>query len=664
MKKPVLPRIAGLLVLYLAVFVILVTIQSVRQQSFTHRLGGMTISGHYGEADALAGGAPSAPKGAKGFTLTGQVSVFFGGMEFRMDGKDGEFGFLRRGGGKVRLLPKYLEISDGTSVNGTPVGESAAVYFTNAEVPPSGSASNGTVLPGIKLIFTSFSTPGGPELRITGAFGGEFMGAELPYQPMRSARIQESGGNQFIILAEGVNYSFDRSRTDPMRKVLVLEDQGSAISYRAVSNNKGSFPADFVVSRAWDPGQYEEAIAYWRDQLFSIWARTVPARIDTEDLVAAYASEAIHRGNYKDVVARIPRSFQDSSRRTYISSVFFGRLDISLRSLSNAERDHTARLTALLRDNPLAFLQEPHIFAESGIRGNNAFIDEGAAALAAIDLAAIPPELLPAIFEGCTDWPQYRPNAANPFDPFIEPARLLIAEGVQMDGKSTQSLFFSGGRADTEFNLRLGTALDQYARLSGDAELAALGRSLALSVISMTDTSGMLPPAVIPTKDGNFTTVGGADPINIAGLYHYLAPITYPRAVGIAAGGINGWAWTIASAVEVTRAGDIVDIAVSFPQSETHYMIIRGIRPFTKIQLHGVDYRTDPQFELYDSSGWAYSAAEQSLLLKIKHQESVEHIKVFYTPLRPSPARLPPPEEAVPYPAADTATGGEEEGSD
>jgi len=69
---------------------------------------------------------------------------------------------------------------------------------------------------------------------------------------------------------------------------------------------------------------------------------------------------------------------------------------------------------------------------------------------------------------------------------------------------------------------------------------------------------------------------------------------------------------------------------VNFPAGETHYMIIRGMRPFTKIQLYGMDFRTDPQFERYDSSGWSYIAEEQTLILKMKHKTQTEHIKVIY----------------------------------
>jgi hypothetical protein len=75
---------------------------------------------------------------------------------------------------------------------------------------------------------------------------------------------------------------------------------------------------------------------------------------------------------------------------------------------------------------------------------------------------------------------------------------------------------------------------------------------------------------------------------------------------------------------------NMLDIAATFPVGETHYMVIRGVKPFTKIQLYNMDYRTDPQFERYDSSGWSYSPSEQTLLVKMKHRTNTEHVRIFY----------------------------------
>jgi hypothetical protein len=113
-----------------------------------------------------------------------------------------------------------------------------------------------------------------------------------------------------------------------------------------------------------------------------------------------------------------------------------------------------------------------------------------------------------------------------------------------------------------------------------------------------------------------------------ARLYHILNPGEYyTRAVAIAN---NIWTWTAAQAISASLQNNVLDISVSFPIEETHYMIIRGIRPFSRIQLYDKDYRTDPQFERYDSSGWSYVSAEQSLLVKMRHRSVIEHIRIFF----------------------------------
>jgi hypothetical protein len=75
---------------------------------------------------------------------------------------------------------------------------------------------------------------------------------------------------------------------------------------------------------------------------------------------------------------------------------------------------------------------------------------------------------------------------------------------------------------------------------------------------------------------------------------------------------------------------NVLDIGVSFPVNQTHYLLIPGIGAFSKIQLNNMDYRSDPQFETYNSPGWAYSASERTLLIKLVNKSQLEHIKIFF----------------------------------
>jgi hypothetical protein len=53
-----------------------------------------------------------------------------------------------------------------------------------------------------------------------------------------------------------------------------------------------------------------------------------------------------------------------------------------------------------------------------------------------------------------------------------------------------------------------------------------------------------------------------------------------------------------------------------------------------------MDWRTDSQFEIYDSSGWFYHSQEQVLVLKLRHRAAIENIRIIYvaeTPRPPAP---------------------------
>ncbi|MDR1948827.1 MAG: hypothetical protein LBQ38_05510 [Spirochaetaceae bacterium] len=595
MKKQVLPRFIGLLLLYSAIFVLLVIIQFTKQNGFTRRIGAMLVSGHYGVREAGMNPLPSGEQ-----ALSGEVSVFFGGMEFRLNGEKRDDGFriVRPDEEQDPAAPLSLAVSDDSALFRFARGEELRFALQNGD---------------------------GRELRISGNFDEEGSVMELPYRPMRNTRIRELGDARFIVEAEGVQYSFGRASLDRERQIILLEANG--ISYRAVPEAQAFSPAQYVIPQAEDPRAYREAVTQWRDNAYAQWRRN-PGSLSDEARIVAYIAEALRRETYGAAVASLSPAVRTGSRMTFDSAVYLGQLDRALQSIAAFDRDTGAGISRLIRDGSADFLKEPHVFIFLGIRGFGSLIDEGAALVRTMDPAALSGDIIPGILEGFADWRYYRSHGDNPFERLLEPALARIPEGIRKDGEGV--LFFAGSRADSVFNLRLGLALDRYGEETGDEDWAALGRSLVLSILALDENAGSVPAGLRLSDNGDIQPEPGEDPIDAARLCRLLAPDGYPRALGIGAG-VNGiWAYTAAPAVQVSQVNNTLDIAVSFPAGETHYMLIRGLRPFVKIQLYNIDYRTDPQFERYDSSGWSYSSAEQTLLLKMKHRDDVEHIRIFY----------------------------------
>jgi hypothetical protein len=625
MKRPVAPRIAGLAVVYFGVFSFLVALQFGSQRAFSIQAGSMTVSGYYGET-SRNGGAEEYPAE---FLPEGGLKIVFGGMEFHIAAPGGNFAFLRSGGEAEHPAIQSLAVKD----------ERAVIRFApDGDSPPS------------ELVFESQFSSDNPELRITASFGGGYTGLEIPFRPLRNTRLEYTENGELTVAFEGVNFGFAGPRLDRPRGVLIMTGESPAATYLVVSGGEGFSPGDYALAAARTVNQYTERVSQWRDMVFTAWNRTPTTLLDNEELINAYLTDSVRRGGYQEVVSRIPRSFLDSSRQTYLSSPFLDNLAQVSLSLSAEESRRVSWFTEWAGDDPAEFFAEPHILAANAVRDNDAVVDRGVGLLSGLESPAL--NLVPAILEACVDLAAYR-SGDDSLAFLIEPSLALIAESLRKDAANELVFVFAESdgalMADTEFNIRLGAALDQYGRQTGRENWAAVGRSLILSAFAQTDTVGMVPSTFTLDAGGAFTAVRESR-FSAARLYRYLRFDYYPHAERIAAG---AWMWTAASSVNVTQNAGITDIAVTFPAGETHYIILRGIRPFTRIQLHGIDYRTDPRFERYDSSGWYYINSERTLLFKIKQRDTVEHIVIHDT----APSSPPPDVPAPPPLSSESAAG-------
>ena len=579
MRKPVFPRILILLLLYAGVFMSLVTIQFAKQNTFTHKVGNLMVSGQYrAQSEHDSELLPNE------HFLEGDAYVTFGGMEFCIgSGNDGRsFRFTGQDGASQKVLAERLIISDDS------------IHFVLAE--------------GMELSFTGHNTGGAPELRVSAVFLDEPAGLELPFRPQRGARLQPTGEDHFIVISGGLNYTFGPSLIDAVRRVALLEAGGKPVIYGAIPEQKTLSPFDFIIPQAETTTAYNEAIRRWRDQNYTRWNRTV-SQHNNEDIVVALIGEAINRNAYSASVASIPETFLRGSSRTYVSSVFLGDLNQAYRSLSTIERDKLSRLTRQINEKSLEFLLEPRVLEYFAVRGQPNLIDSGADLVRTINQEIMAQDIIPGIFEGYSAFRTIRPAAVNPFEQLVDQACHVILNSLRVTDEEGVALTFGEDSPGAEFNLRLGKALIVYGETMNDSSWAGLGRSLVLSAL---------------TEEAQNTST---PELTNARLYRTLSPVdSYPRAIVIAN---NVWAWTTAQAVSTTTQNDMLDISVSFPAGETHYMIIRGMRPFARLQLYNMDFRTDPQFERYDSSGWSYISQEQTLIVKMKHRDTVEHIRIF-----------------------------------
>jgi len=593
MKKPVVPRFLLLLVLYAAIFTALVYFQFAKKTNFTLRAGDLVVQGNYGKASEQI---PNV------YPLAGKASVFFGGTEFILGD-----GLELTGSANTSVLPQLMTVTDNE------------VSFRFSEGP--------------ELVFTTQYTGGTIELVIRADFlNADFSEAppdtantayhslKIPFKAFPTSIVQKRDG-QLVINADGINYIFSRNAGVDS---IVLETQNPSISYRVLPDKEMINPRDFIIPAALNNEEYETALALWLDQAYMLWNRIAAGTGENVDgeLISAYLSEALKRGTYKAAVAAVSASWNPANL-FYEASAYVGKFETALRTLSATERERSARLARLFNEKSADFLKEFHIIEYLAVRGYDNLMDDAAEILRRFDPAAMTAEQAAGILEGRRDWSRYRPGRYNPFDRFADQALFVITGCLRKNPRESGTLVFTKNaayeeEADLELNLRLGKILLQ----DDDETRIALGKTLILSVLSFSDANRAVPRTV----RNNFTA--NKERLDSQKVYRIcFAGENYARAQAVTTG---LWAWTAASSINGTAGTGRLDLTVEFPAGETHYVIIRGVKPFTTLQINSVNFNQDSQFERYDYSGWAYSTAEQTLLLKIRHRLPAERITILY----------------------------------
>jgi len=576
MRKSFASRIFILAAFYCFVFFVIVVMQFSSKGNFTLPSGAMSIRGRYLEPDAqtVLQAAESNPE-KDGRAITGGAKVFFGGIEFNLKEEHGNGLILSSASGaSMPVNPETMIIADNSARFGLPGGTA--------------------------LIFNSFDSARGPELQISAEFADNVSQITIPITPRRSSLIRDNG--QIGILYNSSRYFFGSTGDELENSELVLSKGNAFISYRSRGKKQSFEPGNYIIAQAQN---YESTLASWQEQSYAHWRQNA-ASLQNENDIIAYCAEALRQNNFPAAVSSIPADFINSSRHSYKSAGFVGGMGRAYSTFTAAEREKINLIARLSRErSPEVFKEEralDFLFSRGNIAAANDFIDT---------IINTGPEMIVSgycagLLEAYSDFKRWRPQGDNPVESLIEQILTAAGESLTIDTEKKLVYASNNGNHDLEYSIRLGKALINWAQAANNTEWASIGRSLVLS-------------ALINAGPG------------AGNLYNILSPGNYyPRAALLADNGL--WAWTVSPSVNASYIEGNLNIAVSFPLNSSHYIIINGVRPFIKLRVHDMDWRTDSQFERYDSSGWVYYPQDQILILKLKHRATVENIRIIYVP--------------------------------
>jgi hypothetical protein len=586
MRKPLTSRILGLTAIYCAVFILLVVLQFSKKEEFTLSAGAMTIRGNYLQS--------SENRQADDKQHLDGVTLFFGGLEFSLKNR-----------GKVLTIKNDDNIVTPVNPDSMALEDDRAVF---------------TLPGGTQLLFISADSPKGIELQITAYFADDISEITIPITPRRSSLVNNSG--KLGISYNGMLYMFARTGNELEYGKITLTKDNNICAYRSGEKQKIFQLADYMLAEAYNPNDYEAELNRWRNQIFADWNQN-PALLRTEEDVTAYCGESLFHSRYNAAVSSIPAEFLRGSQHGYYSSAYIGGMPQAYRRFTAAERERTDIITRLINAGSPGVLQQDHIIEFLLTRGMTALAANLSEILREINPEDLLPEHCCGVFETYFDFIRGRMNGANPAEHLIDKALTLLSENLNRDISNNNVYFSFSESIDYIYSLKLGKALVDWAVSVNNNEWAVIGRSLVISAFN----SG----------------------ISASRLYCTLSPHNYfPKALPV--GTDNIWVWTVSPGVSGAYQDGNLNISFNFQENMAHFIIIRNIRPFLKIQIHNMDFRSDSQFETYDSSGWIYYSQDNILVIKLKHRSVVENIRIFYraeTPPAPAVNVSPAAEAAV-----------------
>ena len=560
--------------LYLAVVLALIAVQfSKKSDSFTQSLGDLTIAGKVG-----SGSQPAE------LTLRGRgVEFLFDGNHIlAVDGKDGP----------ARLRPVSWAWKDGNVV---------VTFQKGLQLAFEKSDSSLLVHPVVNDALKAFTL------------------VRIPFGPQGGTRINRGTRDAFIELV--------RDKDRQLASVDGAQDKIDLDNSFVLNAGKNGFrparldPLTTSPDLAWitldnasDPNAAEAALTQYWNKAYAAWP-SAPAL--SSKLVDAWGREALLRGDYPTVIAKIQAlQARDQKSWGFDAVSYLGNV------VELTAQQRQAVETASSRTQP-DWTGQGRLWADARLYGPTGSADRVKDLLVKGKLPDAAPALI-AVLQNLSAIQALQPSdalAARIQD--VQAA--LLTKVVRREG----DLFVrtADGLLDLRSSLLLGRQWLDLSRTLSNQAYGSAGAQLVASALANQDAAGRLPEILV-TQDGKIARQEGT--ILPEEIYAAVKPAPSSET------DLAGWtppAFVRTPAVVVSKAISDADARFTFrfPTGTAEHIVISGVPAFDHITMHGIRWRTDPQFQSY-TDGWAYSASTKTLYVKIKHREDLEELIIHFQP--------------------------------
>lgn len=468
---------------------------------------------------------------------------------------------------------------------------------------------------------------------------GDFLSieAELPedtkniaisYKPTSGYLVTEQNTRRLIISSKQQQYEV--SAAEITSSHLVLSDMEQFATYNTFDPLYG-FEFSMVNALPLSAETtFVETISKFKTDFIQLASQSL-SETSTEQMVVAYVAAMAENRQYREAINKIPSSLKTGSRRTFLSAPYFNSLTAMNPSLQRHMENRRSMIDYAIQQKSLDIFTIQDLAQVLCTMEGNGLVEELLAMPAS--LADFNPSVAQAagILDTYTQLVALNRNLSVGLQPVLNNCLEIIAAACMLENNIIR-LEENDAALPILDSISVGMSLISYGQLTGNIDYRATGNLIVNSYITPEVSSNLhimteLYPIVVPNNP------------------------YYPHIQIIADASMSGnntpvWAWTVARDTSYVRDSEgNATITLDFPSGETHHAIINGIRPFRRIDIYDISFRTDPKFESYNSSGYVFDAETQTLLLKSLHKVQREAIKFYYAA---SPTEPEAPESQAP----------------
>ncbi|MBR3813363.1 MAG: hypothetical protein IKK38_05765 [Spirochaetaceae bacterium] len=470
------------------------------------------------------------------------------------------------------------------------------------------SALDLTFESGSRVSFSSISSGENETILITSVLADSVSQILLPCRAASGFAVENNESLQVSMLSsKDVRYAFSSMLTG--ENELAILNAAAPVSYSEYKPKTEITYQLLAASALAQESVFQSSI----NQFKAGFIQTMNAKDKSsasEKEIVAYISENEFQGKFSSVINPLNNSM-NASHKTYLSVPYFGKLEAMNRTMVSYNNNLLYKAQQALSKNILSAFEIDHLLLVLYYK-NRIDLANKLFELASLEENASPTVLQSAgLLTAYCDSYQYSAAAARKLEPAIERLLKRIIENVKFE----ENILTLAGEYDDYSQsdvCRLGMALINYGKIAKNDDYTKTGYLLVNSSLT-----------VSPVQES--TVYADLYPVLTQNAY-------YPHLVLLAQNPTPVTIWTTSPNVTLTSPEkNKLVLSIEFPVGESHYMIVTGLHAFDKIQMYGLNYRSDKQFELYNSPGYIYDFETKTLYLKMRHKSEIERVIFTYS---------------------------------